>query len=133
MRCLFLFFTCCFLFHSSAQTLTLVELNCENLFDCEDDSLKQDEDWLPTAVRSWTPKRYWRKQNHIAQEILSCQEETVPDLIALVEVENDVCLRDLTKRSLLRNAGYQYLMTESPDVRGIDVALLYQPLKFRPI
>ena len=133
MRCLFLFFICCFLFHSSAQTLTLVELNCENLFDCEDDSLKQDEDWLPTAVRSWTPKRYWRKQNHIAQEILSCQEETVPDLIALVEVENDVCLRDLTKRSLLRNAGYQYLMTESPDVRGIDVALLYQPLKFRPI
>jgi hypothetical protein len=51
----------------------------------------------------------------------------------LVEVENDSVLRDLTRRSLLRNAGYQYLMTQSPDVRGIDVALLYQPFSFRPI
>ena len=58
---------------------------------------------------------------------------TVNDLVALVEVENDSCLFDLTRRSLLRNAGYEYLMTSSPDVRGIDVALLYQPFSFRPI
>jgi hypothetical protein len=57
----------------------------------------------------------------------------VPDLVALVEVENDNCLRDLTRRSLLRHAGYEFLMTESPDLRGIDVALLYQPFSFRPI
>ena len=42
-------------------------------------------------------------------------------------------LRDLTRRSLLRNAGYEYLMTSSPDLRGIDVALLYQPFSFRPV
>ena len=57
----------------------------------------------------------------------------MPDLVALVEVENDSCLFDLTRRSLLRRAGYDYLMTESPDVRGIDVALLYQPLSFHPL
>ena len=113
--------------------LTLVELNCENLFDCQHDSLKQDEEWMPAAVRHWTPKRYWHKVNHIGQEILSCQEDGVPDLVALVEVENDNCLRDLTRRSLLRHAGYEFLMTESPDLRGIDVALLYQPFSFRPI
>ena len=111
--------------------LTLVELNCENLFDCQHDSLKQDEEWMPAAVRHWTPKRYWHKVNHIGQEILSCQEDGVPDLVALVEVENDNCLRDLTRRSLLRHAGYEFLMTESPDLRGIDVALLYQPFSFR--
>ncbi len=116
-----------------ASWLTLVELNCENLFDCQHDTLKQDTEWLPASVRNWTPARYWRKVNSIGQVILSCQKEGVPDLVALVEVENDSTLFDLTHRSLLRNAGYEYLMTESPDLRGIDVALLYQPLSFRPI
>jgi endonuclease/exonuclease/phosphatase family metal-dependent hydrolase len=113
--------------------LTLVELNCENMFDCQHDSLKDDTEWMPDGKRKWTPARYWRKLNHIGQEILSCQQEGVPDLVALVEVENDSCLFDLTRRSLLRGAGYDYLMTQSPDVRGIDVALLYQPMTFRPI
>lgn len=116
-----------------AAWLTLVELNCENLFDCQHDSLKQDTEWLPASVRSWTPARYWRKQNSLAQELLSCVDEGLPDLVALVEVENDSCLFDLTRRSLLRRAGYQYLMTQSPDLRGIDVALLYQPATFRPL
>ena len=113
--------------------LTLVELNCENMFDCQHDSLKDDTEWMPDGKRKWTPARYWRKLNHIGQEILSCQQEGVPDLVALVEVENDSCLFDLTRRSLLRGAGYEFLMTQSPDVRGIDVALLYQPMTFRPI
>ena len=90
-------------------------------------------EWTPEGQRKWTPGRYWRKLNNIGQEILSCQQQGVPDLVALVEVENDSCLFDLTRRSLLRGAGYEYLMTQSPDLRGIDVALLYQPLSFRPI
>ena len=53
-----------------AQQITLVELNCENLFDCQHDSLKQDEEWLTGGVRRWSPVRYWRKLNHIGQEIL---------------------------------------------------------------
>jgi exonuclease III len=122
-----------FLILSFPQSFTLVELNCENLFDCKHDSLKQDEEWLPDGKRHWTPGRYWRKLRHIGQEVLSCQQEGFPDLVALVEVENDSCLFDLTRRSLLRNAGYAYLMTQSPDVRGIDVALLYQPSTFRPL
>ena len=116
-----------------ASWLTLVELNCENLFDCHHDSLKQDTEWLAASVRKWTPDRYWRKVNNIGQEIISCTSDALPDLVALVEVENDSVLRDLTHRSLLRNAGYEYLMTEAPDVRGIDVALLYQPFSFRPV
>jgi len=115
------------------QSLTMVELNCENLFDYHDDEGKQDEEYLPEATRNWTKKRYWRKQNNIAQELLSCSDDGIPDLIALCEVENDTTLHDLCHRSLLRNAGYEYLMTNSPDVRGIDVALLYSPFTFAPI
>ena len=114
------------------QSITLVELNCENLFDCRDDEGKQDEEFLPDGARRWTPKRYWRKLNNIGQELLSCSDR-LPDIVALVEVENDTVMHDLTRRSLLRNAGYHYLMTESPDVRGLDVALLFQPSSFRPL
>ena len=118
---------------AQSQSLTIVELNCENLFDYHDDVGKDDSEYLPEATRHWNKKRYWRKLNNIAQELLSCSDESIPDLIALCEVENDSVLHDLTKRSLLRNAGYEYLMTSSPDLRGIDVALLYSPFSFAPI
>lgn len=116
----------------SAQQLTFVELNCENLFDTRHDEGKQDQEFLPDGTRRWTRTRYWRKVNAIGQELLSCSTD-LPDLVALVEVENDSAMRDLTRRSLLRSAGYDYLMTCSPDVRGIDVALLYHPARFRPL
>jgi len=123
-------------FHISiaeSQQLTFVELNCENLFDYQDDEGKDDSEYLPESTRHWTKKRYWQKLNNISQSLLSCSEEGIPDLIALCEVENDSVLHDLTKRSLLRNAGYEYIMTSSPDLRGIDVALLYSPFSFKPV
>lgn len=119
--------------HSFSQSLTFVELNCENLFDYRHDQGKDDAEYLPEAVRHWTRHRYWTKLNHIAQELLSASDDGIPSLIALCEVENDSVLHDLTRRSLLRNAGYEYLMTASPDLRGIDVALLYSPFFFAPV
>lgn len=121
---------------------TFVELNCENLFDCAHDSLKQDEEFLPESLRHWNKSRYWEKLKHTGQTILSCGDKpdncplkadgwTLPDMVALCEVENDSVMRDLTKRSVLRNAGYEYLVTQSPDLRGIDVALLYRPDAFQ--
>jgi hypothetical protein len=49
----------------------------------------------------------------------------------LAEIENDIVLKDLTSRSALRGAGYQFVITDSPDRRGIDVALLYRRSYFR--
>ncbi|MBO4720004.1 MAG: endonuclease [Prevotella sp.] len=133
MRRIRILFLCLFPLFAFGQSLTIVELNCENLFDYLDDEGKDDAEYLPETTRHWTKKRYWRKLNNIAQELLSCSDEGIPDLIALCECENDSVLRDLTKRSLLQNAGYEYLMTSSPDLRGIDVALLYSPFSFAPI
>ena len=119
------------------SVFTFVELNCENLFDTRHDSLKNDTEFLPTSVRRWTPNRYWRKLNRIGQVIVSCgaldSTSVMPDMVALTEVENDSVLTDLTRRSLLRQAGYEYVMTQSPDERGIDVALLWSPFSFRLI
>ena len=114
--------------------ITFVELNCENLFDTQHDTLKQDQEYLADGVRHWNRHRYWDKVNHIAKEIISCGEHIegwhLPDFVALCEIENDSVMRDVSKRSLLRNAGYEYVMTNSPDERGIDVALLYSPYSF---
>lgn len=119
------------------SVLTFVELNCENLFDTRHDSLRNDTEFLPDGSYHWTPWRYWRKVNRVAQTVLACTGDTVgapmPDLVALCEVENDSVMFDLTRRSLLRGAGYEYIMTDSPDRRGIDVALMYSPFAFAPV
>ena len=112
------------------SVFTFVEYNVENIFDTRHDEGKQDEEFLPDATRHWTEKRYWKKLDRIGKSILSTSENGIPDLIALCEVENDQTLTDLTKRSLLRNAGYEYVMTQSPDARGVDVALIYSPFSF---
>src|SRR5574344_1305748 len=126
---------CCFFL---AGFLTFVELNCENLFDTQHDSLKEDVEFTPDGSYHWTSTRYWRKLNNIGKEILALGEcDTLcehpwqlPSLVVLCEVENDTVMRDLTQMSLLRNARYRYLMTHSPDVRRIDVALMYDPFIF---
>ena len=105
--------------------------NTENLFDCKDDPQKNDNEFLPDANRHWTPYRYWEKIRNLSKGIIASGNDYVPDLVGLCEVENDSCLYDLTRRSPLREAGYRYVVTDSPDQRGIDVALLYQRGSFR--
>lgn len=116
---------------------TFVELNCENLFDCRHDSLKQDIEFTPMGARKWTPRKYWNKLNNTVKTLIATGDHdgewSLPDMIALCEVENDSVLHDLTLRSPLRTLGYEYAVTSSPDVRGIDVALLWHPGSFRLI
>ncbi|MBQ7421117.1 MAG: endonuclease [Prevotella sp.] len=119
------------------ERLTVVEWNVENLFDTTHDSLKNDYDFLPNGRYRWSSGRYWRKLNRMGQALISCGEDStgwsLPDIVGLCEVENDTVMRDLTRRSLLRKARYEYVMTSSPDERGIDVALMYAPFSFRLI
>ena len=56
---------------------TFVELNCENLFDCRHDSLKNDTEFLPDGSYHWTRTRYWRKLNRVGQTIIACGEKQV--------------------------------------------------------
>lgn len=111
---------------------TFVSYNCENLFDTQHDEGKEDFEFLPSSSRHWTPHRYWQKLGHIGQAIASCGTVggALPDLVVLTEVENDSVMRDLTRRSLLRTARYEYVMTDSPDLRGIDVAVMWSPFAF---
>ena len=122
----------CLAFPALAQeSFRILFWNTENLFDCKDDPKKNDNEFLPDATRRWTYFRYRDKLKNLAKGIVASGDEYVPDLVGLCEVENDSCLYDLTRRSPLKEAGYRYVMTDSPDQRGIDVALLYQRGSFK--
>lgn len=108
----------------------IVFYNVENLFDTRHDSLYQDTEYTPDGDKHWTYQKYRTKIDHIAQVIANIGEWQTPMLVGLCEVENDYCLQSLTKFSGLKNYGYQYLHHDGPDVRGIDCALLYDPLQF---
>ena len=77
-------------------------------------------------MRHWNYSRYKKKLVDVARVITAIGEWSPPALVGLCEVENDTVLRDLTRRSPLKELSYRYVMTHSPDLRGIDVALLYQ-------
>ncbi len=114
------------------ERVRFVSYNVENLFDCIDDTLTNDEAFLPNAIRHWTPYRYWNKLHAVSRSIASIGGDRAPDFVSLCEIENDSVMHDLAHRSSLRTAGYDYLMTSSTDPRGIDVALMYKPTTFRP-
>jgi len=105
--------------------------NVENLFHPSDDSLSGDDEFTPAGVRHWTWKRYRRKITALAKVIIASGEWDPPELVGLGEIENDSVLEDLVTHPILRPYGYSYLHRDSPDWRGIDVALLYRKERFR--
>lgn len=105
--------------------------NVENLFDCRDDTMKQDEEFLPESKRKWTWLRMRRKITDIGRVVMAVGGDRPPSLVALQEVENDSVMNALTRSSALRTLGYDYIMTDSPDKRGVDVALMFRREDFR--
>ncbi|MBR1733313.1 MAG: endonuclease/exonuclease/phosphatase family protein, partial [Alloprevotella sp.] len=105
----------------------------ENLFDTVHDAGHDDYEFLPASPRRWESRRYWAKLGRLARLLAACGGDRPADLVALCEVENDSVLADLTRRTYLGALGYEFLITRSADMRGIDVALLYQPLRFRTL
>lgn len=101
--------------------------NVENLFDTENDPLTADEDMLPRSDRAWSESRYRAKLQGISRVIANfSKEEELPAVVALAEVENRRVLEDLVAQPEIVAAKYSICHYDSPDERGIDVALLYR-------
>ena len=112
--------------------MRIMSWNVENLFDTVHDVGHDDVEFLPGSQRRWTSRRYWQKLGDVAQVVATASSDGgMVDLVGLCEVENDSVLTILTRRSSLRQLGYRYVMTDCRDLRGIDVALLYQPARFK--
>lgn len=112
---------------------TIAFYNVENLFDIENDSLTFDDDRTPDGKDQWTKERYLKKVEHIASvlsKIGADVTQTSPDIIGLCEVENKQVVEDLIAHPHLRNKDYEIIHFDSPDERGIDVALLYKRSAF---
>ncbi len=105
---------------------TVVFYNVENLFHPSDDSLTADEDFTPTGLYHWNYKKYYRKINLIAKALLALGKGHPPEIVGLAEIEGAPVLKDLCYRSPLKKFGYRYVHHDSPDRRGVDVALLYR-------
>jgi predicted extracellular nuclease len=114
------------------QNFKIMCYNVENYFDCVDDSLTDDAEYLPTGMRGWNNSKYQKKQANIGKVIVAIGGWEAPALVGFCEIESEKCLFDLTRYSGLKNLRYKYLHHESPDARGVDVALLYQPSMFKP-
>ena len=111
------------------QSQTVVFYNVENLFHPDNDSLHADDDFTPEGKYRWSKRRYYHKLHQIAR-VLTCIEDDYPALVGLAEVEQERCVRDLCRQ--MPKARYKYIHFDSPDRRGIDVALLYDSVAFEP-
>ncbi len=107
--------------------------NVENLFDIDNDTLTADDEFTPDGVRRWSYTRWDQKTNRIAKVIIASGEEQGVGMVGLCEIENRNVLNRLVFDSPLRNLKYNIIHKESPDKRGIDVALLYKPKVYQPL
>ncbi len=102
--------------------------NVENLFDTRDDPHTADDDFTPRGDYHWTRRKLTDKINGLYKTLLQME---LPDVVGLAEVENAWVLKELCNATPLRQYGYRYVHYDSPDRRGIDVALLYRRDRFR--
>jgi len=105
--------------------------NVENAFWPDDDPLREDDDFTLEGDRHWSKTRLREKLYHLTRVILAAGEGKVPMLVGLAEVEGDSVMHFWTHHTPLRRTGMRYVVTDGPDVRGIQTALLYHPSSFR--
>lgn len=107
--------------------------NLENLFDTINDPLKNDEDFLPNGSYKYNSHVYNEKLFLLSGVLSEIGTEITPDgaaLIGVAEIENKSVLEELVKQKSIAHRKYEIVHYESPDYRGIDVALLYNPKYF---
>lgn len=126
-----------------AEGLCVVSYNVENLFHPKHDTVvervsglevnglevsglveKEDLEWTAEGERRWSYSRYYRKVENIARVLTNIGEWEGVDVVGLQEVENALCVKRLC--TTLRRGEYDFVHYESPDRRGIDVALIYK-------
>jgi len=121
------FFLPFFLFAEQDTTrYCVVFYNVENLFDPEKNPDKNDGDFTPEGFYHWTNKRLYKKLNDITKVFMAINGWDAPDMIGLAEIENANVLKKLCYNTGIKAFNYRYVHYESPDTRGIGVAILYR-------
>lgn len=118
------------------NTFGVAFYNLENLFDTINNNGKYDLEFSPQGSYRWDGKKYWSKINNIARVISEMKTKTTPmgpAVIGVSEIENESVLKDLVAAPAIKNLDLKVIHHDSPDRRGVDVGLLYNPRFFKPI
>ncbi|MEO8591075.1 MAG: endonuclease/exonuclease/phosphatase family protein [Flavobacteriales bacterium] len=108
--------------------------NVENLYDTIDSPNTDDSEFLPDSPKQWGSERYWRKLDKMGGVIASMGKDLYPQGLAvfgLAEIETRGVVEDLVHTSALKDRGYRVVQEEGPDRRGVDCALVYDPMLFK--
>ncbi|TMM29659.1 endonuclease [Polaribacter aestuariivivens] len=117
----------------SEKITTIAFYNVENLFDTINDPKTLDDDYTVDGKHKWTKKRYsikLKKLGSVISQLGLNRSKHPPAIVGLVEVENAKVVHDLVNSSYLKKYHYDFVHHDSPDERGIDVALLYNKKHF---
>ena len=115
---------------------TIAFYNVENLFDTINDPNKFDDDRTPEGADRWTSKVYNDHVQKIAKVISEIGNDVThhaPDVVGLAEIENEAVVQDLINTEYLKRYNYGIVHYDSPDARGVDVALIYKKGVFKPV
>jgi len=111
----------------------IVFYNVENLFDIFNDFLKRDDEFTPEGDRNWNNDKFYKKLNNIYRVVIGVGEWNPPVIVGLCEIENRFVLNKLVYQTPLKTFDYKIIHEESPDRRGIDVAMIYRSSGFTPM
>jgi len=118
------------------QPVVVCFYNLENLYDTINDPSKNDDDFLPTSAYHYNSQVYSDKLSRLSTVLSQIGTDINPDgaaLVGVAEIENDTVLKDLVKQEGLKERKLKFVHYNSPDARGVDVGLLYNPKYFRVI
>ncbi|HMX79890.1 MAG TPA: endonuclease/exonuclease/phosphatase [Ferruginibacter sp.] len=110
--------------------------NLENYYDTVNNPKVDDEEFLPESERHYGTRVFLDKVDRLASVVSQMGTDINPDGLALLgvaEIENDTVLNILAAHKDLRNRGWKIVHYNSPDARGVDVALFYNPKYFKPL
>jgi len=119
--------------NAEKNVFTFMFYNVENYFDCNDDSLTNDDEFTFSGLRGWNRGRLHDKTERIAKTIVAAGKWNPPVFVGLCEIENREVLEILTRSLPLSKFNYKIIQKDSPDERGIDVAFIYRPDFFQPL
>ena len=119
------------------DSLVMMFWNLENFFDWRRDTVLSNDsegEFSSYGSKHWTREKFMRKARAVAKTVfwIADKEGILPDVVGFAEVENRFVLEKLVRDTPLSKAGYGIIHYDSPDPRGIDVALLYRKARLNP-
>jgi hypothetical protein len=104
--------------------------NLENLYDTTNNPLVNDDDFTLKGIKKYSNKIYMDKIDRLSKVIAEIGTDKTADgaaILGVAEIENDTVLNDLIHHPSIKKRNYQFVHFDSKDLRGIDVALIYNP------